>query len=55
MLPIERGDQVAKFWLTPVELVQSRGFRAHEINRLRALVVEHRMEFVEAWNVHFGG
>jgi hypothetical protein len=51
---VERGDQVAKFWLAPVELAHSRGFRAHEINRLRAVVIEYRLEFMEAWNVHFG-
>jgi hypothetical protein len=24
------------------------------LNRLLALVVEHRLDFVEAWNAHFG-
>jgi len=51
---VERGDDVAKFWLDPVELAESHGFRAHEVNRLRALVIEHRQSFVEAWNAHFG-
>lgn len=52
---VERGDDVAKFWLEPVSLARSRGFRSHELTRLRALVIEHRMTFMEAWNVHFGG
>lgn len=52
---IERGDDIAKYWLDPVSLARSRGFRAHELNRLRALVTEHRVTFMEAWNVHFGG
>jgi hypothetical protein len=51
---VERGDEVAKYWLNPVSLAQSRGFRSHELNRLRAMVIEHRMEFLEAWNAHFG-
>jgi hypothetical protein len=51
---VEQGDRVAKFWLDPVRLAESRGFRAHELNRLRALVIEHRVSFVEAWNAHFG-
>jgi hypothetical protein len=38
-----------------VSLARSRGFRSHELTRLRALVIEHRMTFLEAWNVHFGG
>jgi Domain of unknown function (DUF4160) len=37
----EPGDNVAKFWLEPAALAESHGFRAHEINRLRSLVMEH--------------
>jgi hypothetical protein len=51
---VEFGDAVAKFWLEPVTLAASRGFRSHELTRLRALVVEHRATFLETWNVHFG-
>ena len=51
---VERGDAVAKYWLNPVSLANSRGFRAHELNRLRATVIENRASFMEAWNVHFG-
>ena len=51
---VEHGDKVAKFWLEPVKLAESHGFRAHEINRLRALVIEHRLTFAEAWNARFG-
>jgi Domain of unknown function (DUF4160) len=51
---VEHGDKVAKFWLQPVGLAESYGFRAHELNRLRALVIAHRNDFVEAWNAHFG-
>jgi hypothetical protein len=47
------ATNVAKFWLEPVTLAESHGFRAHEINRLRTLVIEHRLTFAEAWNVHF--
>lgn len=51
---VERDDGVAKFWLNPISLAQSRGFRTHELNRLRAMVIEHRTAFLEAWHVHFG-
>ena len=50
---VEHGDNVAKFWLEPVSLAESHGFRAREINRLRALVIEHCLTFKEAWNAHF--
>ena len=50
---VEHGDSVAKFWLDPVELANSHGFRSHELNHLRTLVSEHRARFLETWNVHF--
>src|SRR6266550_597622 len=40
---VEHGDNVAKFWLEPVSLAQSHGFRAPEINRLRALLIKYRV------------
>jgi hypothetical protein len=51
---VERSGDVAKFWLSPVQLAGSYGFRSHELNRLRATVVEHSSTFLEAWHVHFG-
>jgi hypothetical protein len=50
---VEHGDRVAKFWLNPVNLAESHGFRSSEVRRMRALVIEHRLTFMEAWNVHF--
>jgi hypothetical protein len=50
---VEHGNNVAKFWLQPVSLAESHGFRTHEVNRLRILVIEHRLSFLEAWNAHF--
>ena len=51
---VEHGEKVAKFWLDPVSFVESHGFRRHELNRVRLMVIEHRVEFLEAWNAHFG-
>ena len=51
---VEQGGRVAKFWLDPVSLAESHGFRDHELSRLRLLVIEHRFSFMEAWNAHFG-
>ncbi|WP_416208247.1 DUF4160 domain-containing protein [Halomonas sp.] len=42
------GEQIAKFWLEPVELQSSKRLRAHEINQLRKLVERHRDEFLRA-------
>lgn len=51
---VEHGDRHAKFWLEPVALAQSYGFRAHELNRVRTLVVEHRDLFRDKWREYFG-
>lgn len=51
---VESRDEAAKFWLDPVDLAESHGFRSHELTRLRDMVLEHRVRFVEAWNDHFG-
>ena len=51
---VEQAERVAKFWLRPVELAMSDGFRSAEIGRLRLLVLTHRERFEEAWHEHFG-
>jgi Domain of unknown function (DUF4160) len=50
---VESDDKSAKFWLQPVELARSQGFRSHEITRLREIVIENRTKFQEAWDEHF--
>ena len=50
---VEHGDNVAKFWLDPIGVAESRGFRSYELNRLRVLVIEHRLHLLEAWNAYF--
>lgn len=50
----EYGDKTAKFWTDPVQLAESHGFRSHDVTKLRALVIAHRVRFVEAWHDHFG-
>jgi hypothetical protein len=50
----EHGDKVAKYWPEPLALAESHGFRARELNRLRALILAHRTALLEAWHVHFG-
>ena len=50
---VEQAERVAKFWSSPVELATSDGFRATELNRLRAMVILHRATFERAWHEHF--
>ena len=51
---IDRDEATAKFWLEPVSVAKSRGFRAHELNTLAGTVEEHRDRLQEAWNEYFG-
>jgi hypothetical protein len=51
---VDRGEATIKVWLEPVDVAKSRGFRAHEIGRIVALVNEHREQLLEAWHEYFG-
>lgn len=50
---VERDNQTAKFWLQPVRLQNSGGFKAKEINRIQNLVAENQILFIEEWNEYF--
>jgi len=51
---VDRDSLSAKYWLEPVSLARNFGFNARELNRLQAIVIENRIEFLEAWYGHFG-
>lgn len=50
---VEQAERYAKFWLNPVSLVKSRGFRSGELSELQKIVEENRGLFAEKWNEHF--
>lgn len=50
---VERADELAKFWLDPVELASSSGFSAREINQVRKMVVENQAIILQAWHEYF--
>ncbi|MFZ2315923.1 MAG: DUF4160 domain-containing protein [Gammaproteobacteria bacterium] len=51
---VEYGNNVAKFWLNPVNLASSYGFRSHELAKIRVMVAEHSELFLEKWHEFFG-
>lgn len=51
---IDRAEATIKVWLGSVEVARSRGFRAHEINGIVAMVAEHQTALTEAWHEYFG-
>ena len=50
---VEKADNTAKFWLDPIELVNSYGFNAKEISEVRKLIVEYQQQLKKAWNEYF--
>jgi len=50
---IEQAGRYAKFWLEPVQLAKSDGFRSFEISELRKLAEDNKELFKERWNEHF--
>jgi len=45
---------MAKFWLDPVELADSKRFPAHELREVEQIVQDRCVEFLEAWDDYFG-
>jgi hypothetical protein len=51
---VQREIMAAKFWLDPLVLERSGGFKIHEINIISKLVEEHRNFLLEQWHEYFG-
>lgn len=47
---VKAGHDEAKFWLSPVTLAENYGFKAHELNAIKRIIVKHHIELLEAWN-----
>lgn len=52
-LHVERDKHKAKFWLQPVRLQSSGGFKRKELNRIQELIEENQVRFLEEWNEYF--
>jgi len=50
---VERDDCTAKYWLEPVRLEWSAGFRPVELRRIQAIITENREPLLKAWNEYF--
>ena len=51
---VDRDKLSAKFWIDPVHLTRNFGFSPHELRKIENLVVEHRLQLLEAWHGYFG-
>jgi hypothetical protein len=50
---VEKEAAYAKFWLKPVRLAKSKGFRAAELSKVRGIIEKYENRFVGAWNEFF--
>ena len=50
---VQQAERYAKFWLEPIGLAESRGFRSSELRELHNLIEEHRQSFITVWDEHF--
>lgn len=46
---VGRGGSEAKFWVNPIALARSRGFRQHELSEIEAIVREYQGDLLGAW------
>ena len=47
---VKKGDGVAKFWLGPVRLAESDGFKKPELLAIVEIIEKHEDELLRAWN-----
>ena len=50
---VERDENIAKFWIDPVRLQRSGGFRRPELRKVEQMIREVCTELLEAWNEYF--
>ena len=50
---VERDQSEAKFWLDPIRLERSVGFRAKEIKTIEDLVMDNQQLLLDQWNEFF--
>jgi len=51
---VERDENVAKIWLTPIRIQTTGGFKRSEINRILRLAEEKIEELMRGWHEHCG-
>ncbi len=50
---VEKGGAKAKYWLDPIALATTRGFRPHELNEIEKITASHGELLLEAWRAFF--
>lgn len=50
---VQRGQAEAKFWLDPLRLGRSVGYRPSELRRIGSIIDANRPQLLEAWDEFF--
>ena len=50
---VDRDEQSAKFWLSPVALARNLGFSARELRDIERIIIENDQSLLEVWYEHF--
>ena len=51
---VVKDGKSLKVWLERMEVARNVGYTDREIERVLAVIAEHRKEWMEAWNGFFG-
>ena len=51
---VEKGEKYAKFWLNPISVARSRGFRDHELREIVGIIKDQVPVLEEKWHEFFG-
>lgn len=46
---VRREGRQAKFWLTPIELFQNKGYADHELGKIEQLLRKNRQRLLRLW------
>lgn len=46
---VGKEGKETKYWMTPVVLARSRGFRDHELNEIAGILEEYQEDILVAW------
>ena len=46
---VRRQEGEAKYWMDPVELACTKGFKPHELTEIEKILLEHRDQVLAAW------
>jgi hypothetical protein len=50
---IESDDSYAKFWLDPIDLAKSVGYKVSELREIQEIIRENIQLLKEKWDAHF--